>query len=301
MSKGADEPAKILGTSRCGCTNWNSVGVAQAKENLKTGILEAVQKANGNLSQVIGIGLGMSGVDRPADKEQVTGWMKEILFDVPHENIIVQSDAVAALASGTSGHLYGLVVISGTGMICYGFNNQKKEKRSGGWGPLLGDEGSGYAIAQDILKAVVQAHDGRGIATMLVQEVLDQLHLKTCEELISWAYDEKDRSWSKFADLSPLAAKCAAKGDAVALNILDHAAEQLLITIGAVVSGLEMENEKFPLVLAGGNLTHQNSKLAHLLHDKAKSKYPNVDILYPSIDPAHAACLLVINKLNLPL
>lgn len=118
--------------------------------------------------------LGMSGVDRPEDKERVTSWINELFShdgQMPSIQIGIHNDGVIALSSGTGGILYGAVVISGTGMISLGYDKQGHTLRAGGWGyvhiyidinnihsPLLGDRGSGFAIGQDIAYAAVAAH-----------------------------------------------------------------------------------------------------------------------------------------------
>ena len=96
------------------------------------------------------------------------GW-RELLPDVP---ALIHNDAVIALASGTGGQLYGVVLISGTGMIAMGFNRAGERRRAGGWGALLGDGGSGYAIGAAVLRAVTWAADGRGPATSLTSATL---------------------------------------------------------------------------------------------------------------------------------
>jgi N-acetylglucosamine kinase-like BadF-type ATPase len=98
---------------------------------------------------VAGVCLGMSGVDRPNDKLKVVSWVNELLPTLKHSyksgeetdsqlsdsSILVYNDAVAALASGTKGQLYGAVVISGTGTIVVGYaRDQVTNTRSGGWG-----------------------------------------------------------------------------------------------------------------------------------------------------------------------
>jgi N-acetylglucosamine kinase-like BadF-type ATPase len=80
---------------------------------------------------VEGICLGMSGVDRPDDKQVVLAWMKEVL---PKATASITNDAVVALASGTGGNLHGIVVISGTGTIALGYKNGEGPKRAQGWG-----------------------------------------------------------------------------------------------------------------------------------------------------------------------
>lgn len=101
--------------------------------------------------------LGMAGVDRPDDKKIVQDWIAEFFGrSLP---VDITNDGVVALASGTGGHKHGIVVISGTGCIALGFYQGAggEQKRASGWGPLLGDEGSGFAIGQNALVAIARA------------------------------------------------------------------------------------------------------------------------------------------------
>ena len=78
-----------------------------------------------------GVCLGMAGVDRPSDKERVQGWVHEV---IPKVHVQTSNDAVIALASGTKGKLFGVVVISGTGTISVGFDAKGETARAAGWG-----------------------------------------------------------------------------------------------------------------------------------------------------------------------
>jgi len=311
----------IFETYTTDATNWNSVGEEVAKDALFKSIDEALKNANsiGSKKEVATIILSMAGVDRPDDKKKVIGWINEQIVNgkfpyLKESDIHVHSDAVAALASGTDGILHGIVVISGTGMIAYGFDKiAKKEKRAGGWGPLLGDEGSGYQIGYDVLKAIVSAYDGRGEQTILWDKLKEKLNqdnqnqedgekivITDQTQLIPWAYNEANRKWSTFADLSKLAYECANQNDKVAIQIIDHAAQQLLETISAVVRGLNFEDKEFPMVLAGGNIDDKDKILAKKLVEKLEKKYPKIKISFPNPNiPAQvAAALLGVNNYN---
>jgi len=299
-----DQNGTILSSCSGPSSNWNSVGESCAKAALCTGILKLLETTNPSrtIDHVRGICLGMAGVDRVEDKSKVRNWISELFTKAAYrgENslIKIENDAVIALSSGTSGSLYGVVVISGTGMISYGLDKQGNERRSGGWGPLFGDQGSGYAIGQEILRAVVSEIDGRGEKTMLSIVLLRYLSLEKVSDLIPWAYDKADQSWKKFADLAPLAMECALQNDQVSKRILENAAEELLCNISAVTRGLYMEKEEFPLVFAGGNLTHKESPLAKLLISKAQERFPFSRILFPSIEPEMAAALIAKNQFS---
>lgn len=286
-----DEEKKVVGEGSSGCTNFNSVGQEKANQHLREAILSALKAAGVPEDQVAGICLSMSGVDRPADKQLMRSWITPIL---PNARIDVHNDAVAALVSGTDGNLFGLVVISGTGTITYGVNKEGETTRAAGWGPLLGDRGSGYQIGYEILNAVVRALDGRGPATSLVEAVLAKLNLSKGEELIPWAYSSV--AWERYAQLAPLAAIAARNGDKVAEQILEAQAQDLVVSIQAVAKRLHLENQPFPLVLAGGNFTHEGSYLTDLLKKKVTQQVPHATVLLPTLKPEYAAALLARNN-----
>src|SRR5213078_4483038 len=85
--------------------------------------------------------------------------------------VLVVNDALIALAAG-AGDDPGIVIISGTGSIVYGRNERVEAARAGGWGHMIGDEGSGYWIGREALAAVMRAGDGRGPETGLTAAML---------------------------------------------------------------------------------------------------------------------------------
>jgi N-acetylglucosamine kinase-like BadF-type ATPase len=301
LAAGPDEDTtagpRILGRGQQGSSNWNSVGVEAARTHCQAAILEAVTAAGATLADVAAICLGMSGVDRPEDRTRVEAWMASLL---PSARALIHNDAVIALASGTGGELFGVVVISGTGMIAYGVNRQGDTRRAGGWGALLGDGGSGYAIGAAILRAVTHAADGRGPQTILLPALLAHLGLKQPEELIRWTYD--DISWHRIARLAPLALEAAAQGDGVAEAILAEAAEELVAAVLAVARGLGLAEgpEPFPLVLAG-NLLQAATGPGHLaarVRERVGHLLPQAVVGHPAVEPAVGAAWLARSALR---
>lgn len=286
-----DEQANVRAESRTDSTNRNSVGDDAARANMEKAISDALAQVNAGPDDVAAICLGMAGVGRPADRERVARWVRDILPGAP---AAIHNDSVIALASGTRGQLYGVVVISGTGMISYGFDRQGNEARAGGWGALLGDEGGGYEIGSAVLHAVTAAVDDRGPQTALCDAVLSHLGLSDAQELIDWAY--ADTSWQRFAALAPLAMTWAERGDGVAQQIVQQAARDLAMAAGAVVRKLALDQEPFPLVLAGGNL--HSGPLLDALRERLQTKFPQATIQQPQVDPAIGAALLALNNLH---
>lgn len=236
----------------------------------------------------------MAGVDRPNDRKIVFSWLQEMFPEASH---IVVNDGVVALASGTEGKKHGIVIISGTGSISLGFNEKGdgEQQRAAGWGALLGDTGSGYMIGNNVLIAVCRAHDGRGEPTSLTEKLLKHLELNDPTDIIRWKYS--DMSWDRTAALSFLAFDAAKEGDEVAINILEKTADGLFEAIYSVKKKLQfVDDDEIPIVLAGGNLTHEGSLLAEKLKVRLVSALPNARILFPSIEPCVAAALLALSS-----
>jgi N-acetylglucosamine kinase-like BadF-type ATPase len=281
----------VVGRGISGSSNWNSVGVDTAHTHFIEAIRAAVADAGCTLEQTAAVCVGMSGVDRPYDRAQVQHWLQEL---VPSTHAYIHNDAVIALASGTGGRLYGIVAISGTGMIALGFNQQGQRARAGGWGALLGDGGSGYAIGSAVLRAVTHAVDGCGPATALVEAVLQQLKLERPEELIRWAYD--DIAWHRFAQLAPLAVTLSGQGDPVARAIIEQAADEIADAIGAVTRKLGMTESTLPLVLTGSNL--RPGVLAEAVVERVRYEVPYAHVIHPAQEPAMGAALLALSSLH---
>lgn len=286
-----DRQGNVVGEGRAASSNRNSVGDDHARANLYQAIAEALQQAGRQPKAVIAICLGMAGVDRAPERALVTSWVAQWLPGVP---LLLHNDALIALAAGAAGRLYGIVVISGTGMIVYGVNGAGKQQRAGGWGALLGDRGSGYAIAIAALTAIANATDNLGPPTALQPLLLAHLHLATPQALIGWTYS--DITWSRFAALAPLVIQCAAEGDAVAQQIIEQAAIDLAAAVTAVVHGLGMTNEAFPLVLAGGNL--RPALLRERLCAHLALVVPQASLIHPEIEPALGAALLALKQFS---
>jgi N-acetylglucosamine kinase-like BadF-type ATPase len=214
--------------------------------------------------------------------------------------------------------LNGIAIISGTGTISLGYALPKKSSenptgilpdctlsdegllytRSAGWGPMLGDEGSGYDIGYRILKAATFAIDGRGPKTALVDALIKRLDLDPkLQQLIKWAYDKTTFSWQKIADIAPIAVECAAAGDQVAKDILQDAASGLLNSISSVARKLGFaSDEAFPIVFAGGLLS--SGSLTPTLKEKIANALPKAIVLMPDVEPVMGAVFLNLTKYN---
>src|SRR5262252_7741762 len=240
----ANEDGAILSTAREAGANLQGVGELALEKVLHTVMEKALA---GQHVMPSAICLGIAGVDRAEDQDVVRGIMDRIGY---RATILIVNDALIALQAGV-GDAPGIVVVSGTGSIAYGRNARGQAARAGGWGYVLGDEGSGYWIGRLALRSVVRHADGRGRQTSLTPRLLGHFGLRRAADLIHKIYHE-ELSPSAIGALARYVQRARDDGDLVANGILDQAAEELVMTAAAVTKRLEMEDESFSFVLAGG-------------------------------------------------
>ena len=149
----------------------------------------------------------------------------------------------------------GIVVIAGTGSICFGKNGAGKTARSGGYGHLIDDGGSGYALGRDVLSTAIRAVDGRGNSWGILNGVYAQINGCLPSDIVSFVYDPKTEK-SDIAKFAPIALKQAAQGDWEAWRILERGAGELYELVKAVQQRLDLRNCR--IALLGGLLSEEN-------------------------------------------
>ncbi len=284
-----DEAGTLLGSGYSASSNRNSVGEQAARHHLALAIHGALQTANCAAADIDAICVGMSGVDRPAERAMVTTWLSDLL---PGVHVEILNDALVALAAGNRGELYGVVMISGTGMIIYGVNHQGERRRAGGWGALLDAHGSGYSLGMAALQAITRSADGLAPPTALTTAILEHLQLAQPQELIAWTY--ADLAWARFAQLAPLVLACAANQDPTALAIVNQQAAALAAAVVPVVTGLDLAAD-FPLVFAGGNL--QDGFLRQQVIAQVQARFPRAQ-LHTATEPAYGAAWYALRSIR---
>jgi len=236
----ADEHGRVLAQARGGGANLQVQGEAQV-EGVFRGVLEELAE----VGRAEALCVGIAGVDRPPDEAAV----REILTHLGHPHARIVNDAVIALAAGSVSRT-GIVVLSGTGSIAYGIDPQGTSARAGGFGSLLSDEGSGYWLGNQAVRAVVRAYDGRGPETRLTGMVLEALGIRTTEELVPLVY-EQHLPRTAVAALAGRVERARAQGDSVAAELMVRAAQELVLAAQAVARKLRFDHP-YPVVLAGG-------------------------------------------------
>jgi len=248
---GADD-WQTVGRGGGGPSNPQAVGFPEAFRTLEAAIADAFQDAGIPPRPVQSACVALAGADRESDRARLKVWAQERQLA---REIELVHDALPLLAGGTPAG-WGVAVIAGTGSIVFGRSEAGESTRAGGWGYLLGDEGSAYIIALQGLQAAARAADQRGGATGLLPRFLEKFQLRRPLDLIGAVYQGNvDRP--TIASWSDVVFDEAAAGDAVAVDIITRGAAELADTIAVVCSQLAFERIPFPLALSGGLLIHQ--------------------------------------------
>ena len=188
---------------------------------------------------------GIAGAGNDPARSVVTEALREAGIA---DTVYVGRDAEAAFHDAF-GSDPGILLISGTGSIALGRGVDGSTAHVGGWGVLLGDEGSGYAMGMEALRALVRGEDGRSMKTRLRDPILDTLGVDHPKELIAWiAMATK----ADVAALVPIVCDQAESGDEVAGTIVENAVEDLAAHVLTVVKRLGPWPGRPAVALAGG-------------------------------------------------
>jgi len=193
----------------------------------------------------------VAGAGRPEERRRILAWCAK--QGLAMKSVAV-GDAECMLAS-LVGHSDGIAIVAGTGSMAWGRNAHGETARAGGYGYLLGDEGSGYWIAARLLNHVCRLADTGHSLTTLVATVLDHLRLPDVQALIDWCYGASDPR-SQIASLAPIVFDLYAQ-ERVAAEIVHHGARELASLIIAVSNKLNMPPANYVLFCAGSVLVQQ--------------------------------------------
>lgn len=242
-----DESMTVAGEGHSGPSNHLRVGIQEATRELEKVIYEAVADAKITTLDIHYAFFGIAGSDHPLHRKSM---IEALRVYFPSSNFTVDSDARIALTAGV-GFGAGIVIIAGTGSVAFGRSSSGAEARAGGWGPTIGDEGSGYSIARRGLSAVARAFDGRGPQTAITDLLCSNVHMCTPDDLPYFVYAPTTHA-AEIARLCGVVFEAARADDPVALEILQSEGVELGTTVVAVARKLRMLADGFLVAYVGG-------------------------------------------------
>ncbi|MBL8146649.1 MAG: ATPase [Anaerolineae bacterium] len=286
----ANSDGRVLGTGAGGPANHihEPGGVQRMENSLRDAVRSAFASAGLEAGHVASACFGMTG-----GMELVPALTPRFL---DAERLTVHHDTVTALAGASRGQP-GLLVISGTGAIAYGRAADGGEARSGGAGYLMGDEGSGYWIGVQALRALARAVDGRGPDTVLAVEVPAALGQADFAGVHRAVYSQTvDRPG--IAALAVVVGRAAQSGDAVARAIVAEAGAQLAEITLAVLRQLPMLQ---PNIYPTGGVLQASSPVLESFRSALLAAVPTATIHLPAYPQVVGALIVARQQLTGPL
>ncbi|WP_339226604.1 BadF/BadG/BcrA/BcrD ATPase family protein [Oceanobacillus sp. FSL K6-2867] len=277
-----------------GPTNPNSIKKSDLKKELCNLFTLLKQQNTSCFFQLKHVFAGMSGVGHPATKNMVQKVLTDLLPE--HVNITVETDAINALYSGTLGKP-GIVQIAGTGSITFGLNKEGVSTRIGGWGHLIGEMGSGFALGRDALEAAFLAHDGLGKSTIISESLLEHFQAVKLSDIIHFVYQEKNQK-ERVASLSKIVMKAADNGDQVAQEIIRKNAEYMGKSIAFLLIKLFYEREEIPIVVTGG-IFNRLDLFQTIIEEEIRQQQLNPLLIVPKMEPVGGAVVAALIEENI--
>lgn len=288
----ADLSGKVLHRIFGKSSNFLTIGVNAAVENLFElieGILFKIEADFGDVEMLL---VGTAGAGREEDAAVLETKFNDYTMreGIKIKSVKVVSDARIALEGAFSGKA-GCILIAGTGSILFGKDKNGFIHRSGGFGRLIGDEGSGHSIGRKGLAAVAKELDGRGKATLITQQLNKKYYISSAPDLIINVYKNN----FDIASAAEVVLSAAGKNDVVALQILNEEVDELLLHLNAAMK--KMKSKKLDIAFTGSLIANKNI-YSDLLRTKIADNFPFVKIQEPGNTPVEGAILLAKEMLN---
>lgn len=239
----------------------------------------------GGLDACGGLVVGIAGVSNVTAAKLINDAVREGGYA---GNLRLMGDQEIALAGAIQGP--GAVLIAGTGAICFGRDAAGNRFRVGGYGYLIDDGGSGYAIGRDILAAIVRSADGRGPSTCLSEMVFEALGAAEVGDVITWLYAPTTGK-KEIASLAPLLNRALAQEDAAALTIANRAADDLAELVCTAWRKTGMRGGELALM---GSILQRYPPIRERVVQLCQSAFPKLTIRSPRGSASQGAARLAM-------
>jgi N-acetylglucosamine kinase-like BadF-type ATPase len=294
----ADLKGNVLARHIAGPANFKVIGVGSASQTIFALIKKCCTSAGCTPGNIRATVIGLAGAGRPDDKKKIANGIRKFAASkkVKLKNIGIESDARIALEGAFKGGP-GIVVIVGTGSIVFGKDVKGNIRRAGGWGRILGDDGSGYSIGREGLRAVCRENDQGTQTGVLANMVVKKFRLRSSSDIIT-AVHENDFD---IASAAPIVCAAADEGDSAALDIIQRAAHDVTELLRAVMMMYDQgadgsPRQKILLSVIGGLLENETS-LARALWKQITNSFASIEIIQPLSPPEYGAVLMALAAL----
>ncbi len=268
---------EALTALEAGPVNPSLIGRIEAAARIQDGLRRALKRTGRAQDCIAAVGAGIAG----ASNQHSGAWLRVVLQPIlPASRLVASSDLEIALV-GALARRHGILLLAGTGSAALGVRPDGRRLQVGGWGYLLGDEGSGFWIGSRLLRRVAEREDCGGEPSMtdLCRATLERTGVSGARELIAWVYRSERTPAGQIASLAPLVLERADAGDRPAIAILRGAARHLAELVETLRRRLDYAEA--PVAFAGGLLDNDNWLSREVsrrlgLAERPEAKYPPV-------------------------
>jgi N-acetylglucosamine kinase-like BadF-type ATPase len=280
-----DEFGRALGFGESGPANHESVGYDGMFQSMKSGMEQALRAAGLKKDDITGAGFGVAGYDWPSEVEITAETIRRLGLKAPFTFV---NDSVPGLVAGAE-EGWGVVVVSGTGSNCRGWDREhKREGRVTGHGVLMGEGAGGTELLHRGMQLIGYAWSKRGPMTALADAIVRHVGAKDLEDLI--------RGYTTYefeigAEAAPIVFRVAEEGDGVAQELLNWAGCELGEMANAVIRQLEFENLEFEVVMTG-SMFEGGARLIEPMRGTILGVAPKARIVRLTLPPVLGAVMI---------
>lgn len=281
----ADETGVIVGFGESGPGNHETVGYDGMFEAIHTGLEQALKAAGLTKADIVGAGFGVAGFDWPSEYGITAQTIDRLGLMSPYKFV---NDAVPGLVAGSE-EGWGIVVVSGTGSNCRGWDREhKREGRVTGHGVLMGENAGASELMHRCMQLVGYAWSKRGPMTKLADALVEHAGAKDLEDLV--------RGYSMYeyqvgASAAPIVFRVAEEGDQVARDLIHWAGTELGEMINGVIRQLEFEGLAFDVVMTG-SMFKGGAMLTDPMRETVLKVAPGARFVRLSVPPVVGAVML---------
>lgn len=282
---------QVMGFAAGGPCNHQVSGMVRVLDTLRHTVGEALRAAALEAGQIDVGCFCLAGADLEEDFVRLQGEVEALKLS---RTTLIENDTMAALRAGIT-RSWGVVVICGTGINAMGRAPDGREVRLPSLGTISGDWGGGSTLAEEMIRAVMRARDGRGKPTLLTRLVLDTLKVQSEEALLVKLY-HNEIGERAMLDLAPLLFEAALERDEVAADLVVRMGEEVGVTANAIIRRLSLEREDTEVVLGGSIFKGRGPLLVDTVTQAVHRVAPRSRIVRLRHDPVFGAALLALEE-----
>lgn len=274
-----------IGRHQEGASSYLSIGIDGLCHIIQSGVEKLLQLTNIELSQIHSMAIGVPSYGEiKSDQENID----QALFALfPNLDIYITNDVEVGFYAGL-GEEIGINLVAGTGSIGYGVNQNGQSARVGGWGEIIGDDGAGFWVGQQLLNTFSQMADGRLAKTQMYQELKNRCYIERDLSLLDHVYVPQHLRRTQIASFSSICNEMAQKGDLTCQGILHEAAEELSLHIYALAKQLNFSTKE-PISVSYSGSVFKSKIVLEKLQQLLGSNY---QLQLPQSEPVFGAILL---------